>query len=796
MNELGVDKCDSSNAGALFATKNNHSAYYAANDSAYTDGDNSLVRLICDASGTTPAWRFATDIEKDVAALSPELPKDTAVYGKINTNYVYVKEGNWRRGTELDTALRASCVLDNKGITDSMTVKLETSWFVCDVSDDSDFPTAWRQATTAEADTALFGTPGDGDPIVRLGNVNKSHIYVYEDVNGDGNAKWRYGTALDLDEDLGPCVAGKVNNVLQSSTGSWYKCVNDRNTRVEGVLVPTEWREATSFERDTVGFGIPTVATANWNSARTTVYVYDTTAKRWRIGSTLDTYASLGPCTEARKDTIRGRSSTDFYRCSPNYTADANVQPVSWIALSQAEYDTLGFGYCNKDYMRRSGTNNWFAEKGVRRVTDEKESDLIRFTSAYCLATVGNQSSVIVYYGTKPTATDGAAIQGRKNTSKYFTYDSIQGDWLPMTSEQYSLGLGGCTIARTNYTYGSSTSSSWYPKGMVSRKNTSSSYYLCKDDGGERKWVLASNARWATYGLSCNMSYPRSSYKGKNTNTASYTYVCEADTFRTMTASERWAVNNTRDGYQYARCGVTDEGEVVTVPVSSSTSKFVCKNKLYVWNKIQRFYGDGDIGTYGAYHAWDDAAVVIGTRMWTTSNLYADTIGSSAPYWLTPRDQYPAKKVGLYFTFTQAKTACSNISFGNTNFRLPSYSDYDALFEQYADKPQQLFSKDGWDVAGSDEFSLSLYPNGVGYVQTVENGYYGYIGYYTDKEKTNFVKVNFLMGMLTSGATYHTSHQDSVIKIRSNEIKPSYTYLKYAGVRCVIGDKENPPTKN
>ena len=377
-----------------------------------------------------------------------------------------------------------------------------------------------------------------------------------------------------------------------------------------------------------------------------------------------------------------------------------------------------------------------------------------------------------------------------------------------MTNGQYSLGLGGCTIARTNYTYGTSTSAAWYPKGMVSRKNTSSSYYLCKDDGGERKWVLASNARWATYGLSCNMSYPRLSYKGQNTNTTNYTYVCEADTFRTMTASERWAVNNAQLGYLYARCGVADEGEPVTIPVASSASKFVCKNKLYVWNKIQRFYGSNYIVTpthedppgsgvyYGAYNAWNDGAVVIGTRMWTTNNLYADTIGSSAPYLLTPSTSYPEKKVGLYYTFSQAQAACSIVSYEGTKFRLPSYSDFDALFGQYADKPQQLFSKDGWDVAGNDEFSLSLYPNGIGSVQTVQNGYYGYLGYYTDEEKTNFVKVNFRMGGLVSTASYHTSHQDSVAQIRSSQIKPTYTYLKYAGVRCVIGDKEHPPTKN
>jgi hypothetical protein len=793
MAELGVDKCTKDNAGALFATKNIKSAYYAANDSAFTEGDSSLVRLICDASGEEPVWRFATDIEKDTAALSAELPQDTAVVGKINTNIVYVKEGDWRRGTELDVALKNSCVADSVGKADSMIVKLETAWFICDVSDDGVVPTAWREATTSEADTALFGIPGAGDPIVRLGNVNKSHIYVYE-------KGWRYGTAMDLDENLGPCVAGKVNKVLQSSTGSWYKCVNDRNTRVEGDLVPTEWRESTSFERDTVGFGIPTVATAKWNSAKTTVYVYDMTAKRWRIGSSLDMNSDLGPCTEARTDTIRGINASTFYRCTPNYTADANVQPVSWVKLSQAEYDTLGFGYCNKEYMRRPNTDNWFAEKGVRRVTDEKESDLIRFTSGtYCLATVGNQSSVYVYYGTKPSATDGAAIQGRKNTSKYFTYDSIQGDWLPMTSGQYSLGLGGCTIARTNYTYGTSSSTSQYPKGMVSRKNTSSSYYLCKDDGGEKKWVLASQARYDTYGSACNQNYLRRAYKGRIDSTANYTYVCDADTFRTMTASERWAVKNTTGAYYSARCGVSDNDSTVTVRITSAiTSDFVCKNNLYVWDRKTRIeynrihpptvVGDG----VGAYHAgaWNNDAAVIGTRLWMRHNLYADSTGGSAPYTLDPSvySLEDRREIGCYYTHSEAQRECPRFTIDSKSFKLPSPSDFTALFD-FAERYLDLYSS-AWKYPGTDTYALNLYPNG--YTDKTEYGI-AYIGYRT---ASSFVKTSYMAWATDSHVRLHSTKSDSTANIRNDVAGARFEQNAFAGVRCVVGDAENPPTKN
>ncbi|SHM34694.1 major paralogous domain-containing protein [Fibrobacter sp. UWR3] len=345
MQELGVDKCDSSNAGALFATKNKKSAYYAANDSTYTDGDSSLVRLICAASGDSFAWRFATDIEKDVAAFTAA--DDGAVKrGSVDTTNVYVKEnGAWRRGTELDASLDAACVADNKGMTDSLIVEREPVWYICDKNDDASDSFAWRKATTAEADTALFGTPGEGDAIVKLGNVNKSLVYVFEDVDGNGNAKWRYGTVLDLDSDLGPCTSDKVDGVVRSSKNMWFKCVNDGNTLVEGEPVPTEWREATNYEKDTYGLEGTLGDYQQGNVNKNLYYVKEN--GYWRPATDLER-TELGACTEAQNDAVKKitvGAGESWYKCSNDISTVIDTFRVafSWRSATDIEKDTVGW---------------------------------------------------------------------------------------------------------------------------------------------------------------------------------------------------------------------------------------------------------------------------------------------------------------------------------------------------------------------------------------------------------------------------------------------------------------------
>jgi uncharacterized protein (TIGR02145 family) len=341
MQELDVDKCDSSNAGALFAVKNKNSAYYAANDSAYTDGDNSLVRLICAASGNSYAWHLATDIEKDTAALAKDLPADTAVAGKINTGFVYVKDSVWRRGTVLDTALRASCVAANRGTTDSLIVKHEPVWYICDVGDDASVPFAWREATTAEADTAGFGTP-DRDT-ARVGNVNKSLVYVYEDADGDGNAKWRYGTELDALPGLGACTKNNQSAVKGATTTGgdtlWYTCASDKIVLVNGEQVPYVWREAQNIEVDTNGLGhshaVGDIAWGNVN--KNLLYVYENNNWVASYNKTMDVLVGKG-CVDGLNGVVRRGSDGVNYTCYVRNEVDKN-----WVQPYGIMLDTVGW---------------------------------------------------------------------------------------------------------------------------------------------------------------------------------------------------------------------------------------------------------------------------------------------------------------------------------------------------------------------------------------------------------------------------------------------------------------------
>ncbi|MBO6135795.1 MAG: hypothetical protein J6P30_04265 [Fibrobacter sp.] len=736
MKELGVDKCSSVNAGALFAVKNKNSAYYAANDSAYTDGDSSLVRLICAASGDSYAWRFATDLEKDVAALSADLTEGSAANGKINTSFVYVKEnGSWRRGTELDAFLDAACVADNKGMTDSLIVEREPVWYTCDVNDDASalpsIPTAWRKATTAEADTALFGIPDDGDAIVKLGNVNKSHIYVYED-------GWRYGTALDADANLGPCTDDKVGEVAQSSKNKWFKCVNDGSSLVEGAPVPTEWREATSFERDTLGFGKPSKDTARYNALETAVYVYDKAAGKWRVGTALDMDSKLGPCTETKKDSIKFSLSKKLYKCFSNYSTDPNAQPVSWMQLSQAEKDTLGFGYCNRDYMRRVNTENWFTKSGVR-LSDTLEIDLISISQERCLAPVGD-TTIEVSYGTRPVEIDGATARAEMSL-RFYTYDSLRSEWIKIPRKQYELGLGGCTTKRANYTYGNSTAVWIYPKGMVSREEGTTKDYLCREKGGVLEWVLASDARVATYGLQCNPT-SRRAYKGKNSNTTTYAYVCEADTFRTLTKSEQWAITNTVENedednepdYFDIRCSKDDENQEVTVKTVHTT--YACRNGLYVWNGKAKFFASA-LDIIEGSRGWSGSAVGINNLVWTAENVEWGWTSSTGPYHgaitkYVDGERDTTLTSNTFFNRTMGVSKCANITnskkFGS--FHLPTNDEWSQLYENDVPSEMDLKSPLGWRKRPGSNYSYfdmrptgnTKFGSGNGFIYYVADG--------------------------------------------------------------------------
>jgi uncharacterized protein (TIGR02145 family) len=274
------------------------------------------------------------------------LPKDTAVYGKINTNFVYVKEnGSWRRGTELDASLDAACVADNKGMTDSLIVEREPVWYICDVNDDASalqsIPTAWRKATTAEADTAGFGAP-DGE-VARTGNKDESHIYVHEDTSGNGDYAWRRGTNLDIVSDLGPCTKNLLNKVAElpitETSSAWYTCAVNKIIYENGVQLPYAWREATDIEKDTVGWGKGVITGQIKFGKENTNLVYVFENGTWRHGTDMDRLLGVA-CTESKavsRDTSKASYKNEYYVCTPQSTPDTLRK---WVVASDIYNDT------------------------------------------------------------------------------------------------------------------------------------------------------------------------------------------------------------------------------------------------------------------------------------------------------------------------------------------------------------------------------------------------------------------------------------------------------------------------
>ena len=564
MTELGVDECNSDNDGHLFATKNTYSSFYAANDSAYTEGDSSLVRLICDASGETPAWRFATEIEKDTAALSNELPEGAATTGKINTDRVYVKDGAWRRGTQLDINLDASCVTNVKNRTTFSVVSSDTTWYIC--ADDGSkldgytVPISWRLATEAEADTAQFGVPETAKDSIKQGHINKGRYFVYDD------GGWRRGTENDYL--LGKvCLSIMHREVIKTAAGQFYTCTDETKLQFDGVAVDNTWRLSTADEADNY-FGPDSdegdVKRGDVDSSR--VYVYENS--KWRRGTSLDWILGEG-CIFAKKGTVKKRGD-NFYTCTNESTLENGAEVTNIWRLSNAdEADTVG----------------WTAPSGG--------SDSIR---------VGNidKNRVYVYEdgvwrrGTSLDWTLGEGCLAAKVGTIKMQYNNFYTCTAEKTIEN------GTTVANTwrASTAGEADTYGWTaptsrPDSVRTGNIDHSNYYVYKN----KKWVKASNFEMDTYPLSATAAVGAYSAGSVNTNLH---YVKDSDGWRPATDLENAGLG---------ACTQTQKNNVKQSNGGTSDDWYKCVNEFttyvdgysvaYNWRKAKDI--EKDTVGWGAY---------------------------------------------------------------------------------------------------------------------------------------------------------------------------------------------------
>ena len=136
---------------------NVNSAYFAQAYDSIDVTKNSLVRFVCDEEGGNH-WRLATALERDTRGW--EAAEDGAVQmGQIDTSIVYVYDGGWRQGTELDRVVGFGCI---EAFRDSVAEVSDSSWYACTVSKDEGH--AWHLMSNLEKDSVSLKAYNDSLP--------------------------------------------------------------------------------------------------------------------------------------------------------------------------------------------------------------------------------------------------------------------------------------------------------------------------------------------------------------------------------------------------------------------------------------------------------------------------------------------------------------------------------------------------------------------------------------------------------------------------------------------------------
>ena len=505
MKEFGVPTCTGDGVGRIFSTKNTYSSYYAANDSAFTEGDSSLVRLICAASGDSYAWRFATDIEKDTYGW-PDTADQVRRAGNVNKDVFYVfEEGKWWRAAEGAEVELGACNTGRNGIV----ANIGKDYYTCAAP-------RWRAATTLEMDTYNWPAGEDGD--VRNGHVNDDYVYVY-----DGDA-WRRGSETDSTYGIGGCTKARaqVGEVAKSINGAYYIC------RISG------WDAAPDFEKDTFGWeksGVSNGTTRKGQVNENFYYVFDEKINGWRRATEREEFVQQG-CTAAQQNLVKGKSD-NWFTCDSTLWRDATdfeKDTVGWgvdnhkdadVSIGQVNNCTEGkncFVYVFEDGTWRKGTlfdsslglngctnevaaNNAIQKSGEEWYTCEKR--------AWRKATDIEKDTL--GWGAKyPLTTEGDVRNGAVDTNYTYVYNGTnwrRGTALDSLMNQEHLGYHACAETRSWNNYQTAI------PGVVQYLGLTKDYYECQYDASAiladtaYHWVVASDFAKDTYFFICSGRY-------------------------------------------------------------------------------------------------------------------------------------------------------------------------------------------------------------------------------------------------------------------------------------------------
>ena len=412
-----------------------------------------------------------------------------------------------------------------------------------------------------------------------------------------------------------------------------------------------------------------------------------------------DNIPALGACTINKIGVIRkaGESDQSWYKCSNDVpvTVDGELVDYNWRLAASAEADTVGFG-------EKTDIQNGKIFKG--NLTIPHDNYYIYTGNSWRKATTlemdTHDKSTHLRW---PGAQDGDYRAGTVDTNVYYVYDAEESQWRLTTSElDHDPDLRGCTVARSNSVDGN-VRGELVPKEIDGQ----TTYYVCLDN----LWREASTPRWDTRGKTCN---PRDRGVTYGIETANV-YVCEVDTFRTLTESEEW-IRSVRDEKGRVRCGPKDNG--TKVKLKSVNTQYYCRDGYYEWDEIPEIKDTIPDVHLGPEYIVDTlnnkyATVAIGTQVWMASNLRVETEGA---FMHKDRSLDSVAIFGRLYNHDDASRLCGKMSAPgvatNGTYRLPNEEDWNILLSHAHDMdyPARAFkSKDTWAskaTAGDDRFSF------------------------------------------------------------------------------------------
>ncbi len=304
---------------------------------------------------------------------------------------------------------------------------------------------------------------------------------------------------------------------------------------------------------------------------------------------------------------------------------------------------------------------------------------------------------------------DDGFVQKGLVTDAIYKYDSLQGAWRKANANDTAFGLGGCTQKR---------------EGKVDLAATDY-YYICRNG----KWGGAKVREYNTYGLQCDGN----SALVHGLVVDSLLYVCDADTFRDVTVSEKLAdlgctSYNQGDSvlYEgYARCAESGKWIAARTTIPGTLIDARDSNRTY--------------NTIG-----------IGLQRWMAENLdYADSVAMPSlvgrSWCYNDSAQYCAQYGRLYTYAAAVDSATTGCGYGKIcqasdnriqgvcpdGWHMPQYWELEYLVEAVGGAKKAgkfLKASTGWNpggLDGEDAYGFSALPSGF---RRHENGNFVNVG--------------------------------------------------------------------